>query len=110
MLQHDIPDDFVLATGKNYTVRQFTDIAFKELGIELEWEGKEENEKGLDKKTGKVRVEVTPLYYRPTEVEALLGDATKAKDELGWSPTTSFHELVKIMAHADWEKVRKRGY
>ena len=110
ILQHNIPDDFVLATGKNYTVREFVDLAFKELGIELEWEGKEENEKGIDKETGLVRVEVIPSYYRPTEVEALLGDATKAKDELGWSPTTSFHELVKIMAHADWKKVKKRGY
>jgi len=110
ILQHDIPDDFVLATGKNYTVREFTNLTFKELGIELEWQGKEENEKGIDRETGLVKIEVTPLYYRPTEVEALLGDATKAKDELGWSPTTSFHELVKIMAHADWEKVRKRGY
>ena len=110
ILQHDVPEDFVLATGKNFTVRQFVDLTFKELGIELEWVDKGIDEKGIDKASGVIRVKVDPSYYRPTEVETLLGDATKAKEKLGWSPTTSFKELVKIMIESDLEKVRLKGY
>jgi GDPmannose 4,6-dehydratase len=110
ILQQDTPDDFVLATGKTVTVRDFVTFSFAEIGIQLEYVGKDANEKGIDPKTGKVLVEVSPSYYRPTEVELLLGDPSKAKAKLGWEATTSLPELVKIMMQADLEKVSKRGY
>jgi GDPmannose 4,6-dehydratase len=110
MLQQDKPDDFVVATGETHTVREFTEIAFRELGIDLRWEGEAENEKGLDVSSGKVVVEVSPRYYRPTEVELLIGDPSKAKAKLGWEPQVKFEELVRIMVNADLEKVRRRGY
>ena len=103
------PDDYVVATGETHTVREFTDITFRELGIELHWEGEAENEKGIDKQ-GRVLVEVSPRYYRPTEVELLIGDPSKAKRQLGWEPQVKFEELVRIMVAADLEKVRRRGY
>lgn len=108
MLQHDTPEDFVIATGQTHTVREFTTLAFQETGIELEWHGKGIDEKGIDKATGKVLVEVDPKYFRPTEVELLLGDPTKAKTVLGWNPTsTSFKELVKIMVKSDTKLVER---
>ncbi len=108
MLQTDIPDDFVVATGEMHTVREFCDLAFKEAGIELSWQGEGINEKGIDKKTEKVVVEVDPQYFRPTEVELLLGDPTKAKIVLGWNPTkTKFEQLVKLMVKSDMEIVKK---
>jgi GDPmannose 4,6-dehydratase len=110
MLQQDTPDDFVVATGETHTVREFTEITFRELGIELAWQGEAENEKGIDTATGAVRVEVSPHYYRPTEVDLLIGDPSKARRVLGWEPKVKFEELVKIMAAADLEKVRRRGY
>ena len=110
ILQHDTPDDFVLATGENHTVREFADLTFKELGIELDWTGVNENEKGIERKTGETRVAINPRYYRPTEVDLLLGDASKAEEKLGWKSTMSFENLVKIMANADWEKVKHRGF
>ena len=110
MLQLPAPDDFVLATGETHTVREFVDLAFKELDMELTWSGKGADEKGIDKKTKKVLVDVDPRYYRPTEVELLIGDPTKAKEKLGWIPETKFSELVKIMVKADYEKISKRGY
>ncbi len=110
MLQQENPDDFVLATGEEHFVREFVDLAFKEIDMELEWEGENENKKGIDRKTGKVRVEVDPFYFRLTEVDLLLGDPKKAKNILGWQPKTSFNELVKIMVKADLEKVQKKGY
>jgi GDPmannose 4,6-dehydratase len=110
MLQQPEPDDYVLATGETHTVREFADLAFKELDMELEWVGEGKEEKGIEKKTGKVRVEVDPHYFRPTEVDVLIGDASKAREKLGWEPKVKFRELVKIMTHADWEKVQKRGY
>ena len=110
MLQQDKPDDFVVATGETHTVREFTEIAFHELGINLRWQGKEENEQGIDDESGKVLVEVSPRYYRPTEVDILIGDPGKAKELLGWQPEVKFEELVKIMVEADLEKVRRRGY
>jgi len=110
MLQQDKPEDFVLATGETHSVREFADLVFKELDMELEWEGKEEDEKGIEKVTGKIRVRIDPFYYRPTEVDLLLGDAAKAKEQLGWIPKTPFEELVKVMVHADYEKVKRRGY
>lgn len=108
MLQHEKPEDFVIATGDMHTVRKFTTYAFKELGIDLKWEGTGVDEKGIDVKTGKVLVEVDPKYFRPTEVEQLLGDPTKAKTVLGWNPTaTSFEELVKIMVQSDLKLAEK---
>jgi len=108
MLQHDIPEDFVIATGEMHSVREFISLAFKEASIELEWRGKGVDEKGIDKATGKVLVEVDPQYFRPTEVEQLLGDPTKARTLLGWNPTrTSFEELVKIMIKSDMKLVER---
>ncbi|HRU92717.1 MAG TPA: GDP-mannose 4,6-dehydratase [Candidatus Marinimicrobia bacterium] len=110
MLQQDKPDDFVLATGETHTVREFCTLAFKELDIELEWHGENKNEKGIDKNTGKIIVEVDPGYYRPTEVDILIGDASKAREKLGWQPKIKFEELIKIMVDADFKKVKKRGF
>jgi len=108
ILQQPEPDDFVIATGKYHTVRDFCTLAFKEVGIELRWEGEGVNEKGIDVKTGKILVEVDPKYFRPAEVDQLLGDPTKAKTQLGWNPSkTSFEDLVKIMVAHDMKKVRK---
>lgn len=108
ILQHDKPEDFVIATGEMHTVREFTTLAFKHVGIELEWVGEGVEEKGIDKTTGKVLVAVDPKFFRPAEVEQLLGDPTKAKTLLGWNPTkTSFEELVRIMVDEDMKKVEK---
>ena len=108
ILQHDVPEDFVIATGEMHTVREFATLAFKEAGIELRWKGEGVNEKGIDVATGKSLVEVDPKYFRPSEVEQLLGDPTKAKTLLGWDPRkTSFEELVSIMVRHDMEKVRR---
>lgn len=101
MLQQDQPDDYVIATGQTHTVREFCDRAFGLAGYELKWEGEGVNEKGIDKKTGQVLVDVDPKYFRPTEVDLLIGDATKAKEKLGWQPKVSFEELVKIMVDHD---------
>ena len=109
MLQHDQPEDFVIATGQMHTVREFCTLAFKEAGIELRWEGEGIEEKGIDGKTGRVLVEVDPKYFRPAEVEQLLGDPTKAKTLLGWNPNkTSFERLVKIMMEHDLRGVGKQ--
>jgi GDPmannose 4,6-dehydratase len=110
MLQQDKPDDFVLATGETHTVREFAEIAFGELGIRLAWEGEGANERGLDRSTGKCIVAIDPRYYRPTEVDLLIGDASKARERLGWSPSTKFHDLVVMMVKADYEKISKRGF
>ncbi len=108
MLQQEQPDDFVIATGEYYSVRDFATLAFHYAGIELEWRDKGMNEKGIDKATGKVLVEVDPKYFRPAEVEQLLGDPTKAKEKLGWNPRqTSFEELVKRMTEFDLKNVKK---
>ena len=108
ILQQEKPEDFVIATGEYHTVRDFCTLAFKETGIELRWEGTGVDEKGIDVKTGKVLVEVDPKYFRPAEVDQLLGDPTKAKTLLGWNPRkTSFEELVKIMVQHDMKFVRK---
>jgi GDPmannose 4,6-dehydratase len=105
-LQQPEPDDYVLATGECHTVREFTELAFKEIGIELRWEGSAEQERGIDVRTGAVRVAVDPAYYRPTEVDLLLGDARKAREKLGWAPKTTFPELVSMMARADFEALK----
>ena len=109
MLQQDIPEDYVIATGEQSSVRQFCELAFKEVGIELEWKGENENETGVCKASGKVLIEVDPEYYRPAEVETLLGDPTKARTQLGWNPRkTSFKELVKIMMKHDLEFIKSK--
>lgn len=106
MLNSTSPDDYVLATGKNHSVREFVESAFKALDIEIIWEGEKENEKGIDKKSGKVLVEVSKEFYRPAEVDILIGDPSKAKEKLGWEPKTSFDKLVEIMVKADLERVK----
>jgi GDPmannose 4,6-dehydratase len=110
ILQQDKPDDYILATGEQHSVREFVELSFKALDITVEWHGQNETEIGKDNKTGKTIVKIDPKYYRPTEVETLLGDATKAKDILGWEAKTPFVDLVKMMVQSDWEKVKKRGY
>ena len=108
ILQHETPEDFVIATGEYHTVREFCTLAFKEVGIELRWEGKGVEEKGIDVNTGRELVAVDPKYFRPAEAEQLLGDPTKAKTMLGWNPRkTSFPELVKIMVQHDMKFVKK---
>ena len=108
MLQQPEPDDFVIATGEYHTVREFCTLAFHYAGIELEWQGEGLDEKGIDKATGKVLVEVDPKYFRPTDVEQLLGDPSKAKTVLGWNPrSTTFDQLVRIMVEHDLEHVKK---
>ena len=106
ILQNEKPEDFVIATGEQHSVREFASLAFHYAGIELEWQGEGMEEKGIDKATGKVLVEVSPDFYRPTDVVNLWGDPTKAKNELGWNPTkTSFEQLVELMVKHDMEKV-----
>jgi GDPmannose 4,6-dehydratase len=108
MLQHESPEDFVIATGEFHSVREFCTLAFAEVGINLRWEGVGVDEKGIDIATGKILVEVDPKYFRPAEVEQLLGDPTKAKTLLGWNPRkTSFEQLVKLMVANDMRFVRK---
>lgn len=107
MLQQETPEDFVLATGVMYTVREFVEFAFKELEIDIEWTGSGVNEKGIDKKTGKVIVEVDPFYFRPTEVEQLLGNPTKAKTKLGWEPKYDLQMLVSEMVREDLKEAKK---
>lgn len=108
ILQQSAPDDFVIATGEYHTVREFATLAFRNVGIELEWQGEGVDEKGIDTANGRVLVEVDPKYFRPAEVDQLLGDPTKAKEQLGWNPRkTSFEELVKIMIEHDMKFVHK---
>lgn len=111
MLQHDTPEDFVIATGEQHSVREFTERAFHEVGIDLRWEGEGVEERGIDIATGRVLVEVDPKYFRPAEVETLLGDPTKAKELLGWNPSkTSFEELVRIMVRHDVSYVQSHKH
>ncbi len=108
MLQHDTPEDFVIATGQYHTVREFCTLAFREVGIDLVWEGTGVDERGIDVRTGKALVEVDPKYFRPTEVDQLLGNPTKARTLLGWNPQkTSFEELVRLMVRHDMKFVKK---
>ena len=107
IMQQNEPDDYVIATGVQHTVREFCALAFHYVGIELEWKGKDIDEKGYDKATGKMLVCVSPKYYRPTDVVNLLGDPTKAKIKLGWNPQkTSYEELCKLMAETDLQKAK----
>ena len=109
MLQADKPDDYVLATGETHSVREFVEESFEVLGEEIEWEGKGVKEKGILKSSGNVVVEIDAHYFRPTEVEYLLGDPTKAKKELGWVPKVTFKDLVSIMVNADYQKQKVRN-
>jgi len=116
MLQQDEPEDFVIATGKQYSVREFVEAAAHELGMNIEWQGEGVDEKGIDTESGNTIVQVDPRYFRPTEVETLLGDPSKAKEKLGWTPKTEFKELVKEMIIADLkdaerdELIQREGY
>lgn len=110
MLQQKTPDDYVVATNETHTVREFIEKAFARVGMNIEWKGKEANEIGIDTNTGKTIIKIDPRYYRPTEVELLIGDPAKAKKQLGWEPKVKFEELVNIMVAADLEMVRKKGY
>jgi len=105
MLQQDEPDDLVIATGETHSVREFVELAFGEVGIEIEWRGEGVNEVGVDAATRDVLVEIDPRYYRPTEVELLLGDSTKAKEKLGWEAKVGLRELVKMMVEGDMGKL-----
>lgn len=105
MLQQDNPDDYVIATGEAHSVREFVELAYKHLNINIEWQGEGVDEYGIDKATGKVLVKIDPQHYRPSEVDFLLGKPTKAKNAFGWKPKTSFEELVTIMMEADYKKV-----
>jgi len=105
MLQQDEPDDLVIATGETHSVREFVELAFGEVGIEIEWRGEGVNEVGVDAATRDVLVEIDPRYYRPTEVELLLGDPTKAKEKLGWEAKVGLEELVKMMVEGDLGKL-----
>jgi GDPmannose 4,6-dehydratase len=107
MLQAKKPDDYVVATNETHTVREFVEEAAKHLEYEIEWKGKGLNEKGIDKKTKKVLIEIDPKYFRPAEVDVLLGDYSKAKKELGWSPKVTFKKLAQMMAQSDFEYERK---
>ena len=106
ILQQDIPDDYVCATGEMHTVREFVELAFSIIGVEIVWQGEKENETGSCKKTGRIMVKIDPKYYRPTEVEQLLGNAAKATKKFGWKPKITFHELVEEMVLADVELVK----
>jgi GDPmannose 4,6-dehydratase len=107
ILQADAPDDFVLATGETRSVREFVELAFAEVGRSVEWRGQGVEEAGIDKKTGKTVVRIDPVYFRPTEVDLLIGDSSKARQKLGWKPKTSFAQLVKEMMAGDLREARR---
>lgn len=110
VLQHNSAEDFVLATGETHTIREFAETSFNEVGIEIQWQGSGENEIGVDKRSGVTRIVIDPKYYRPTEVDLLIGDASKAKSILGWEAKTKCVELAKLMTKSDFELVKRRGY
>jgi GDPmannose 4,6-dehydratase len=107
ILQADAPDDFVLATGETRPVREFVELAFAEVGRRIEWRGKGVDETGIDVKSGKTLVRIDPVYFRPTEVDLLIGDSRKAREKLGWKPKTSFAQMVKEMVASDLEEARE---
>ena len=106
MLQQDQAEDFVIATGETHSVRSFVELSFKEIGVDIEWKGEGVNEKGYDMATGVLRVDVSEKYFRPTEVDLLLGNPAKAKAKLGWEPKTSMAELCKQMVASDIDLVK----
>lgn len=110
MLQNDKPDDFVIATGETHSVRELVELAFKRVGIGIIWKGEGIDEKGIDKKTGKILVEIEPLYFRPLDVDFLLGDISKAKAKLGWQPKVKFEELVNIMVDYDLKELSQKQH
>jgi GDPmannose 4,6-dehydratase len=101
MLQHADPDDYVIATGETHSVREFVEAAFRGAGMGIEWTGKDLDEKGIDVSTGKTVVKIDEEFFRPAEVDVLIGDSSKAKEKLGWKPRTTFQDLVRIMAEHD---------
>jgi len=107
MLQQDQPDDYVLATGEAHSVREFVEVAFDHIGVEIVWQGEGVDEKGIDRSTGAVRIEIDPRYFRPTDVSCLLGDAGKARENLGWRPAVGFANLVREMVNADRQLLRQ---
>ena len=107
MLQHDKADDYVLAMGETHTVRKFVETCFTKAGFNIEWRGEGVNEKGYDTGSGKCLIELSEKYYRPAEVELLLGDSSKAQNILKWKPNTSFEELIDLMLNNDIEEVKK---
>ncbi|WP_135609994.1 GDP-mannose 4,6-dehydratase [Methanococcoides sp. AM1] len=107
MLQQDEPDDYVIATGETHSVREFVELAFREVDVEIEWQGEGVNEVGVDRETSNVLIEIDPRYYRPTEVDILIGDPTKAKNKLGWVSKIGLSELVKMMVKDDMDKISK---
>lgn len=109
ILQQDTPDDYVLATGETHSVREFVELAFAEIGMKIEWKGKGEKEKGIDVQTGKTIIEIDPRYFRPTEVDCLIGDASKAKKVLGWEHKTTFKQLIKEMVTSDIKRISEQN-
>jgi GDPmannose 4,6-dehydratase len=109
ILQSDTPDDFVLATNETHSIREFVEETFKVLGEKVVWEGTGINEKGILKSSGKEVVSIDPRYFRPTEVDILVGNPAKAKEILGWQPKTTFRELVKLMVASDFDKAKRRS-
>ena len=109
ILQQDKPQDFVIASNETHTVREFVELAFGEVGIDIQWKGKGVDEKGYDKATGKLLVDVNPRYFRPAEVDLLWGDSTKAEQELGWKRKVDFHALVKMMVDSDMKEIAAMG-
>jgi GDPmannose 4,6-dehydratase len=103
MVQQDTPDDYVIATGETHTVREFIEKSFSVLDMKIEWEGEGEDTVGIDRVSGKTVIRVDPKHYRPTEVEFLLGDPTKAREKLGWTPKITFEKLAEIMVKADFD-------
>ena len=110
ILQKETPDDYVLATGKTNSVRKFVELAFKKLNIAIDWQGNGVNEVGVNKGNGDIIVKIDPKYYRPTEVDSLIGNAHKAKNKLGWEAKINLEELVDLMVESDFKKIKKRGY
>jgi GDPmannose 4,6-dehydratase len=108
MLQQDKADDYVISTGETHTVREFLELAFKHVDIEIEWKGSGAGEKGFNKKTGKTVIEISPEFFRPAEVDILIGNPAKAQQKLGWKPKTKFSELVKLMMQHDCVGVKQR--
>ena len=110
ILQKKKPDDYVLATGKTNSVRKFVELTFEKLNITIDWHGEGVNEVGINKSNGNIIVKVNPKYYRPTEVDILIGNPAKAKKELGWEAKVNLEQLVELMVSSDFKKIKRRGY
>jgi len=110
MLQQDSPDDYVLATGKTNSVRKFVELTFEKLNISIDWQGRGNDEVGINKKNGKTIVKLDEKYFRPTEVELLVGHSSKAQKKLGWKAKTDLEKLVELMVDADFQKIKDQGF